>query len=88
MPHNFTSIVLRAEGGTRPLLAPLCFTPFKRKSMRKQGHASQSRTPGRRAVSQTMILTRHPATDRSQPPRTGGLLCVLSALRRGLPSPK
>jgi hypothetical protein len=23
-----------------------------------------------------MILTRHPATDRSQPPRAGGLLCM------------
>jgi hypothetical protein len=41
----------------------------------KQGHASQSPTSGRRAVSQTLILTRHPATDRSQPPRAGELLC-------------
>jgi hypothetical protein len=36
MPHNFTSIVLRAEGWIRAPLAPVCFTPFKRKSMRKQ----------------------------------------------------
>jgi hypothetical protein len=43
---------------------------------KKQGHASQSPTPGRRVVSQTMILPRHPATDRSQPPRAGGLLCM------------
>jgi hypothetical protein len=42
----------------------------------KQGHASQSPTSGRLAVSQTRILTRHPATDRSRPPRACGLLCM------------
>ena len=36
---------------------------------------------GRRAVSQTMILTRHPATDRFQPTHAGGLLCVSFQLK-------
>ena len=73
-------MILRRSSSERKVgpapLARLCFTPFKRKSMRKQGHASQSPTPGRRPVSQTLILTRHPETDRSQPPRAGGLRCV------------
>ena len=122
---------LERKVGPAPPLAPLCFTPFKRKSMRKQrkqgheeartgskgkqGHVSQCPTPGRRAgrckkmqgqdartciarckrckdmhrnhrnpqhpvvelYHKSMILTRHPATDRSQPPpRAGGLLCM------------
>jgi hypothetical protein len=45
-------------------------------SKKSKKHASQSPTPGRRAASQTMILTRHPATDRSEPPRAGGLMCM------------
>jgi hypothetical protein len=39
MPNNFTSIILRAKGYIRAPLALPCFTPFKRKSMRKHGHA-------------------------------------------------
>jgi hypothetical protein len=35
-----------------------------------EGHASQRPIHGRGAVSQTMILRRHPATGRSQPQRT------------------
>ena len=55
---------------------------------RNQGHASESVTPGRRAVFQTMILTWHSATDRSQP-AARGLLCmsfrhVLSACPFGM----
>ena len=42
----------------------------------KQGHASESPLLGYRAASQTVVLTRHQATDRSQPPRPGGLLCM------------
>jgi hypothetical protein len=57
------------------LVASVFNQPFG-KQYGKQGHASQSPTPGRRAVSQTMILTRHPATDRSRPPRAGRLLCT------------
>ena len=57
---------------------------------KKQGHASESVTPGLRAVSPTMILTRHPATDRSQPPRMpADCRACLSALvpRCALPQP-
>jgi hypothetical protein len=58
-----------------PLVASVFNQPFG-KHDGKQGHASLSATPGPRAASQMMILTRHPATVRSQPPRAGGLLCM------------
>jgi hypothetical protein len=42
----------------------------------KQGHAAGSPLLGHRAASQTMVLTRHQATDRSQPPLAIGDRCA------------
>ena len=65
MPHNFTSIVLRAEGWTRAPLAPLCFTPFKRKSMRKQRKQGQRKQGQEARGSKDMYRNaQHPAAER------------------------